>query len=271
MWMCDTWSRLRHGACYGPSTGSQPQLGTFLKFAEQYKLLLWQRQKRFTTHRCLPDVICGDSGRCDDFDWSRLWMLDSEFTILDSEFNSVWIQWARELKLDDYLCWFWSCPNGNLNRIFNPAAICILEDVTRIKVEYNSLIVAAIWKREICLGLKRLDGLTVVPLLRPWWLYDSERIGCKYTYNGFEWIHVIWRKLNSSGFTLFGVRRIWLNSRRLESDEFEWIHVDWAQMNSSGFALFRVSYIRVDSYWYKFSGFVKLNLLNSWDLNSVDS
>ena len=95
------------------------------------------------------------------------WIQNSHTWIL----NWDWIQnsqtWILNEELDDYLCRLWYCPNGNLNRIFNPAAICILNDVIRIEVEYNSLIVAAIWKREICLGVKRLDGLTVVPLIRP--------------------------------------------------------------------------------------------------------
>ena len=161
--------------------------------------------------------------------------------------NGFRIQWLCVNKLDDYLCWLWSCPNGNLNRIFNPAAICILNDVIRIEVEYNSLIVAAIWKREICLGVNCLDGLPVAPLIRPWWLYDSERIDCRLKFYGFGWIHATCSQTNSSGFAWIWVRWTRLDSPILESDEIEWIHVNWTQVNLIGFTWIGVRWIRVDS------------------------
>ena len=50
--------------------------GLFLKFAEQYKLLLWQRQKRFTTHEYMPEVSIDDT-------ISILNIIDIECWILD--------------------------------------------------------------------------------------------------------------------------------------------------------------------------------------------
>ena len=77
-----------------------------------------------------------------DFKRSRRLVLDSLLWIQNSDESEF--KFVANTKLDGAPYLFLSCPNGNLNRIFNPAAICILNGAKRIEVEYNSLIVAAI-------------------------------------------------------------------------------------------------------------------------------